>query len=372
VLLTISVAQILYSRHLNTQLEQTAQNQGPGHTSEAQTHAKLATSYASAVARASPSVVKVYTTRVVSNPRNPLLRDPLFKRFFNRGEELRQEKLERGLGSGVIVDTDGHILTNYHLIEKVDQILVMLTDGRIKQAKVIGTDEETDLAVLRIDADRITPAVFAQAEKKRIGDVVLAIGNPYGIGQTVTQGIISATGRHGLNLNTYENYIQTDAAINQGNSGGALVNTSGEIIGINSSLYSRSGASTGIGFAIPGETALHVLKNIIEHGRVVRGWLGVSVEDITGGLSQMLQLGEIQGLLITSVSPNGPAASAGIKTGDIITHVDQQPVQSGNISMHKIAQTLPGTIVSIRLLREGSAQSVLVPIGERPERDRSN
>lgn len=362
VLLAIAVAQFFYSQRLANEL-------APEHSAPAIYHS---VSYADAVAKASPSVVKVYTTRVVPGSSNPLLNDPLFRRFFNRNEPLQPDRVERGLGSGVIVDTRGYVLTNYHLIENVDQILVMLADGRVNQALVLGIDEETDLAVLQIDPGQITAASFARAGTERIGDVVLAIGNPYGIGQTVTQGIISATGRHGLNLNTYENYIQTDAAINQGNSGGALVNTAGEIIGINSSLYSRSGGSTGIGFAIPAETARHVLESIIQHGRVVRGWLGISIEDITPSLNQRLQLGELKGLLVTSVSEDGPASQAGIRMGDILTHIGNQQIDNGNSSMHEIAHTPPGTKIPIRLVRQGSAQSILVTVGERPPRDRSN
>lgn len=369
-LLTVALLQFFYSQQLSKKL-QSPDTQRPTVNSVAST-APGATSYADAVEKAAPSVVKVYTTRRIPSDVNPLLNDPLFKRFFNRSAAPRQNKIERGLGSGVIVDARGYVLTNYHLIENVDQIFIMLNDGRVKQASIAGIDEETDLAVLKIDTDDIAVATLAHTNRERVGDVVLAIGNPYGIGQTVTQGIISATGRHGLNLNTYENYIQTDAAINQGNSGGALVNTSGEVIGINSSLYSRSGGSTGIGFAIPADTARYVLENIIEHGEVVRGWLGISVEDITANLSNLLQLGDIQGLAVTSVAANGPADRAGIRMGDVLTHIDGQLIESGNMSMHKIAQTSPGTQIPVRLLREGSAQSLLVTIGDRPVRNLSN
>lgn len=372
VLLAIAVAQFLYSQRLANELDSPRSTTLADASNHSGSSSYLSVSYADAVAKASPSVVKVYTTRVVPGSSNPLLNDPLFRRFFNRNEALQPDRVERGLGSGVIVDTRGYVLTNYHLIENVDEILVMLADGRVNQAIILGVDEETDLAVLQIDRGQITAASFARAGTERIGDVVLAIGNPYGIGQTVTQGIISATGRHGLNLNTYENYIQTDAAINQGNSGGALVNTAGEIIGINSSLYSRSGGSTGIGFAIPAETARHVLENIIQHGRVVRGWLGISIEEITPSLNQRLQLGELKGLLVTSVAENGPAGKAGIRMGDILTHIGNQLIDNGNSSMHEIAHTPPGTKIPIRLVREGSAQSILVTIGERPVRDRSN
>jgi len=372
VLLAIAIAQFIYSQKLANELASPGAEPIPGTADRNAPTSSPSVSYADAVARASPSVVKVYTTRVVTGSSNPLLNDPLFRRFFNRNGPLQPDRVERGLGSGVIVDTRGYVLTNYHLIENVDQILIMPVDGHVKQARILGVDEETDLAVLQIDSGQITAASFARPGSERIGDIVLAIGNPYGIGQTVTQGIISATGRHGLNLNIYENYIQTDAAINQGNSGGALVNTAGEIIGINSSLYSRSGGSTGIGFAILSATARHVLDNIIQHGRVVRGWMGISVEDITPGLSQRFQLGELKGLLVTGVTENGPASQAGIRMGDILTHIGNQQIDNGNSSMHEIAQTAPGTKVPIMLIRQGSAQSILVTIGERPLRNRSN
>ncbi len=365
-LLGIAIIQLFYSAQLREQLATQANPTAYTGTQQAPS------SYADAVARAFSSVVKIYTARVVPQPTHPLLNDPFFSRFFNQGRASSRDKVARGLGSGVIVDTRGYVLTNFHLIENVDSISVMLADGNVARAQVVGTDEATDLAVLKIDAPNLVAAQFAHPGSERIGDVVLAIGNPYGIGQTVTQGIISATGRYGLNLNTYENYIQTDAAINQGNSGGALINTTGEVIGINSSLYSRSGASTGIGFAIPGETALYVLNSIIEQGKVVRGWLGVSVEDITPSLAKALNLGDLQGLLVTATVEGGPAAMAGIRAGDILTHFDKREIESANSSMHSIAQTRPGTKISVRLLRNGAAQSTLVSIGQRPAADSSD
>lgn len=336
------------------------------------TQTDYVTSYADAVSRALPSVVKIYTTRVIEAPQNPLLNDPLFKRFFeNRGLKQNNNKIERGLGSGVIVSERGFILTNYHVIEKVNRIRVMLPDGRERLANIVGTDEPTDLAVLKIDLDNLIPATFAPPDSARIGDVVLAIGNPYGIGQTVTQGIVSATGRYGLQLNTYENYIQTDAAINQGNSGGALVNAKGLLIGINSGLYSRTGGSNGIGFAIPVKTAQYVLQNIIDQGEVVRGWLGVSVEDITPTIAEAFKLKAQRGLIVTNVIPNGPANKAGITVGDIITHINDELIGSGNAGMHQIAQTSPGEKIGVRLFRNGAALSLLAEVGKKPPQNHS-
>jgi serine protease DegS len=324
-------------------------------------------SYAQAVALAMPSVVKIYTAKVVASPRHPLLNDPLFKRFIEQRGLSQRDKIERGLGSGVIVRADGYILTNYHVINNADQIRVMLSDGRQRLAQIVGTDQPTDLAVLKIDLQDLSSAKFAHPDSVAIGDVVLAIGNPYGIGQTVTQGIVSATGRYGLQLNTYEKYIQTDAAINQGNSGGALVNADGELIGINSILYSRSGGSNGIGFAIPNDIAMYVLNSIIQHGKVIRGWLGISAEEITPTIAETFALNTDSGLMLLSVVRGGPADRAGLKVGDIVTHINKVKVGSGNDSMHQIAQTTPGSHITILALRDGAAQSFLVEIGQIPE-----
>jgi len=329
-------------------------------------------SYKQAVAQAMPSVVKIYTTKVVASPRHPLLNDPLFKRFIERRGLSQRDKIERGLGSGVIVRADGYILTNNHVINNADQIRVMLSDGRQRLAQIVGVDEPTDLAVLKIDMDNLNPATFANPESVAIGDVVLAIGNPYGIGQTVTQGIVSATGRYGLQLNTYEKYIQTDAAINQGNSGGALVNAAGELIGINSVLYSRSGGSNGIGFAIPNDIAMYVLNSIIKHGKVIRGWLGISAEEITPSIAESFALSTDSGLVLISIVRGGPADRAGLNVGDIITHINGVKVGSGNDGMHQIAQIAPGSKITILALRAGAAQSFLVTIGQIPDSAFSN
>ena len=326
------------------------------------------TSYADAVQVALPSVVNIYTCRTVQVESHPLLKDPVFKRFLNNNGIRQRDKIERSLGSGVIISSNGYVLTNNHVINEADRIRVLLADGRERLATVIGSDAPTDLAVLKIDLDNLTPAIFANPKTIRIGDVVLAIGNPYGIGQTVTQGIVSATGRHGLQINTYEKYIQTDAAINTGNSGGALVNAYGELIGINSGLYSKTGGSNGIGFAIPIDIASYVFENIVEHGKVVRGWLGISAEEITPSVAEAFNLKALRGLVLTDIETNGPAEKAGLQIGDIITHIDNTSVGNGNIGMHKIAQTKPGTTINIRAMRKGDAQDFLVEIGLRPNK----
>ena len=326
------------------------------------------TSYADAVQVALPSVVNIYTSRTVQIESHPLLKDPVFKRFLNNNGIRQRDKIERSLGSGVIISSNGYVLTNNHVIDEADRIRVLLADGRERLATVIGSDAPTDLAVLKIDLDNLTPAIFANPKTIRIGDVVLAIGNPFGIGQTVTQGIVSATGRHGLQINTYEKYIQTDAAINTGNSGGALVNAYGELIGINSGLYSKTGGSNGIGFAIPIDIASYVFENIVEHGKVVRGWLGISAEEITPSVAEAFNLKALRGLVLTDIETNGPAEKAGLQIGDIITHIDNTSVGNGNIGMHKIAQTKPGTTINIRAMRKGDAQDFLVEIGLRPNK----
>ncbi len=325
-------------------------------------------SFSSAVEKAMPAVVNIYTQRQVttntySHPINPIL-----QRFF-KSKITPVNKIESSLGSGVIVSSDGYILTNHHVIKRADKVKVVMADGRNRVATVIGFDEPTDLAVIKVDITNASPLIFGNPNNVKIGDVVLAIGNPYGIGQTVTQGIVSATGRHGLHINTYEKYIQTDAAINSGNSGGALINSQGDLIGINSSLYSQNGGSNGIGFAIPVDIASYVLDSIVIRGRVVRGWLGVVVEEITPSLAEALALENLNGLVLTDIKVNSPAAKAGLQIGDIITHIDETPIVDGNLSMHSIAQTPPGQKISLRVLHQGAEKSFLVVIGQRPEKN---
>ncbi len=324
-------------------------------------------SYADAVAKAIPSVVNIYTARVVQTQRHPLFNDPVFRRFFGDRPLQQTSKISHGLGSGVIVSQNGHILTNHHVISKADRIRVMLQDGRERDATILGSDVATDIAVLKVELEDLDPAEFAAHDSARIGDVVLAIGNPYGIGQTVTQGIVSAIGRHGINLNTYESYIQTDAAINKGNSGGALINTSGKLVGINSGMYSQTGGSNGIGFAIPNDIAQYVLQQIVDSGEVVRGWLGISGEELTPSKAEYFGFEIQRGLLVTSLATDGPAHNAGLQRGDVITHIDGEKIGSGNASMHKIAQSAPGKTVNVSIFRKGASQNVLVTVGKKPE-----
>ncbi|MBT8138309.1 MAG: trypsin-like peptidase domain-containing protein [Gammaproteobacteria bacterium] len=322
--------------------------------------------YATAVANALPSVVNIYTIRVVSTGQYSVVPGG----YFGLPRAKPENRILRGLGSGVIVRGDGFIITNHHVIDKADRIGVMLHDGRTRDATVIGVDEATDIAVLKIDVEALNPIEFASPDAVRIGDIVLAIGNPYGIGQTVTQGIVSALGRYGIGLNAYESYIQTDAAINNGNSGGALVNTRGELVGINSVLYSRTGNFNGIGFAIPNDISRHVLKQLIENGEVIRGWLGVIGEELTAPRAEYFGFKIRRGLLINQLARGGPGDSAGLRPGDVITHIDGEVMGSGNASMNRIAHSAPGTAVNISVYRNGATHNILVKLGRKPA-DRS-
>src|SRR5216683_4553570 len=273
-------------------------------------------SYYDAVQRATPSVVNIFTSKEVRAPRHPLLNDPIFRRFF--GDQLPDEaQRAASLGSGVIVSTSGYVITNHHVVEAADEIEVALADGKKLLAKVVGNDPETDIAVLRVSAENLPAISFGSSETLRVGDVVLAIGNPFGVGQTVTSGIVSALGRTGLGINTFENFIQTDAAINPGNSGGALVDVNGNLLGINTAIYSRSGGSLGIGFAIPVSTARSVLESIITTGTVTRGWIGVEPQDVTPEIAESFGLEQKSGAIVAGVLQGGPADKAGIKPGDI-------------------------------------------------------
>ncbi len=326
-------------------------------------------SYADAVERAAPAVVNVYTAKIVRERRSPLFDDPLLRFFLGDrlGNPIRK-RLQTSLGSGVIVSPQGYILTNLHVVEGADQIEVLLRDGRSFSARQVGTDPDTDLAVLHIEAEDLPTIVIGDSDRLRVGDVVLAIGNPFGVGQTVTMGIVSAKGRSDLGLNTYENFIQTDAAINPGNSGGALVNALGELVGINSAIFTKSGGSEGIGFAIPVSMARSVMKQIIEHGRVVRGWLGIEAQDLTPALAQSFGLENTHGMLVAGVLRNGPADMAGLAPGDIITEIGGKPVHDAREAMALIAQQSPGTRVEITVIRQGKPLRLTAVIGQRPSR----
>src|SRR5467141_350547 len=323
-------------------------------------------SYYDAVQRATPSVVNIFTSKEIRVPRHPLLNDPIFRRFF--GDQLPDEaQRASSLGSGVIVSSSGYVLTNHHVVEAADEIEVALADGKRLLAKVVGSDPETDLAVLRLDAQNLPAISFGSSDALRVGDVVLAIGNPFGVGQTVTSGIVSALGRTGLGINTFENFIQTDAAINPGNSGGALVDAAGNLIGINTAIFSRSGGSMGIGFAIPVSTAKMVLEQIVKSGSVTRGWIGVEVQEITPPVAESFNLGGTRGALIAGVLRGGPADKAGIKLGDVLLEVQGKPVADPAAMLNLIAALAPGSAAMMKVKRQGQDVDASVIVGRRPK-----
>jgi len=323
-------------------------------------------SYHEAVQRAAPSVVNIFTSKEIRSPRHPLLNDPIFRRFF--GEQLPDEaQRASSLGSGVIVSANGLVLTNHHVVEAADEIEVALADGKKLLAKVVGNDPETDLAVLRVNADNLPAITFGSSDALRVGDVVLAIGNPFGVGQTVTGGIVSALGRTGLGINTFENFIQTDAAINPGNSGGALIDAGGNLVGINTAIFSRSGGSMGIGFAIPVSTAKMVVEQIVKSGGVTRGWIGVEVQEITPALADSFKLGGQRGALIAGVLRGGPADKAGIKPGDVLTEVEGKPVADPTAMLNLIAALAPGSAAKMKLKRQGQDLDATINVGRRPK-----
>jgi serine protease DegS len=329
--------------------------------------APVVTSYADAVQHAAPAVVNVYTTKVITRERHPLLDDPLFRYFFGDQADAPLQQTQTSLGSGVIISPQGYVLTNNHVIAGANEIQVLLQDGRSGRAEVVGVDKDTDLAVLRIQLDELPSVAIGSTDNLRVGDVVLAIGNPYGVGQTVTMGIISATGRTHLGINRYEDFVQTDAAINPGNSGGALVNAYGELIGINTAIYSRSGGSQGIGFAIPTNLAANVMKQIIERGYVERGWLGVEAQDLTPQLAESFHLKDTHGMLIAGVLRGGPADEAGVQPGDVVERLDGRPVENARSAMSRIAQAGPGVIIRLDCIRGGKRLEITATTGLRPE-----
>ena len=323
-------------------------------------------SYADAVDKAAPAVVNIYTRTLVRQPTNPLLSDPFFRNFFNAEQLPQRERIESSLGSGVILNEQGYVVTNNHVISGADSIVVALRDGREALAKVVGLDPETDLAILKIELNELPSITLAANDELRIGDVALAIGNPFGVGQTVTMGIISATGRNRLGLSTYEDFIQTDAAINPGNSGGALVDAHGNLVGINTAIFSKSGGSQGIGFAIPSSLARQVMQDLIAHGRVIRGWLGVEVQELTPRLAESFGVGERAGLVVAGIFRNGPAHQAGLQPGDIILQLEEEPVTTSRATMNRIARFKPGQDIAMGVLRNGHEMTITAKIGERP------
>ncbi|MDR6730507.1 S1C family serine protease [Delftia lacustris] len=316
-------------------------------------------SFAPAAKKAAPAVVSINTSKAVRHPRS---NDPWFQFFF--GDQGTQE--QAGLGSGVIISTDGYILTNNHVVEGADDIEVTLTDSRQAKAQVIGTDPETDLAVLKIALDKLPVIVLGNSDQIDVGDRVLAIGNPFGVGQTVTSGIVSALGRSQLGINTFENFIQTDAAINPGNSGGALVDASGNLLGINTAIYSRSGGSMGIGFAIPVSTAKLVLDGIVKDGRVVRGWIGVEPNELSPELAETFGVKADSGVIITGVLQAGPAAQAGMRPGDVIVQVGDKPIRNVSELLTAVAALKPGEAAKFDVRRGEGPVELLITPGLRP------
>jgi len=327
------------------------------------------TSYADAVEKAAPAVVNIYTQKLVTERVHPLMEDPLFQYFFGDNQGNTRQRLESSLGSGVIISPEGYILTNNHVIEAADEIQVALRDGRTASAHIVGTDPDTDLAILKIELPELASITLGHSQQLRVGDIVLAIGNPFGVGQTVTSGIVSATGRNMLGINTFENFIQTDAAINPGNSGGALITANGNLIGINTAIFSRSGGSQGIGFAIPIDLARDVMQQIIEHGEVIRGWLGVAIQNITEDLAQSFDLKSLDGVIISNIIRNGPADQAGLTRGDVITHINSEAVKDVRAALTLISQAKPGTTVKISGIRQGKKFDVDVTVLQRPKQE---
>jgi serine protease DegQ len=323
--------------------------------------APAAGSFAAAAKKASPAVVSINTSKAAE--RDPRSNDPWFRFFFgDRGNQP-----QAGLGSGVIVSPDGYVLTNNHVVEGADEIEVILNDSRRARAKVIGTDPDTDLAILKIELDKLPVIVLGSSDALQVGDQVLAIGNPFGVGQTVTSGIVSALGRNQLGINTFENFIQTDAAINPGNSGGALVDVNGNLMGINTAIYSRSGGSMGIGFAIPVSTAKLVLEGIVKDGQVTRGWIGVEPSDLSPEIAETFGIKAKRGVIITGVLQNGPAAVAGIRPGDVIVEVDGKPVANVSELLSNVAALKPAVAVKFSLLRQNDKVELDVSPGVRPK-----
>ena len=322
-------------------------------------------SYSKAVAAVAPAVVNVYATDIRREAIHPIFQDPLFRRFF--GNPAPAERRDSNLGSGVIMDSRGYLLTNAHVIGNADEILITLYDGRQSAGQIVGVDEETDLAVLKVELDNLPSAPVSDSSLTRVGDVVLAIGNPYDFGQTVTQGIVSATGRNRLGITTFEDFIQTDAAINPGNSGGALISATGQLIGINTAIISNSGGSHGIGFAIPTNLATGVMRQIIEHGHVIRGWLGIEAQVVPQDIVEAVELRD-GGILVAAVLNGGPASNAGIRPGDIMTRVNKQALYNPQQTINMISQIKPETDVEVEVLRGWEKMTLQARVAERPAR----
>ncbi len=325
------------------------------------------TSYRDAAKKAMPAVVNIFTSsKTASNPHQQFMDDPLFRHFFGDQEEEEEDPSDNSLGSGVIVSDQGLILTNNHVISSADAIEVALADGRKLSAEVVGTDPESDLALLKIEATNLPSITFAKTDELDVGDIVLAIGNPFGVGQTITQGIVSALGRNHLGINTYENFIQTDASINPGNSGGALIDISGNLVGINSAIYSRNGGSMGIGFAIPISIAKQVMEQIAVEGVVTRGWVGVEAQNLNTELAESFGLPSINGALIAGIIPNSPAERAGLRAGDVLIAINDKPVINSATMLNLIAVLKPNKKADLKIIRAGKQIEIAILIGKRP------
>ncbi|MBA1443509.1 MAG: trypsin-like peptidase domain-containing protein [Chromatiales bacterium] len=325
-------------------------------------------SYADAVSIAAPSVVNIFTATITTERQTLRFRDPILQHLFGDAlpEKIRQRR-DTSLGSGVIISEDGYLLTNHHVVDGADEIKVVLANGHSVNVSLIGSDEESDVAVLKIDDEPNLPAIpIGNSDTQQVGDVVLAIGNPFGVGQTVTMGIVSATGRTHLGINTFENFIQTDAAINPGNSGGALINARGELIGINTAIFSKSGGSQGIGFAIPFDLAEGIMRQLIASGQVVRGWMGIQGQDVTEKLAEAFGLHAVEGILITGVLEDGPGSRADMRPGDVITEVNGVRPHNSHELMQLIANEPPGSVLSVRGWRGNAEFTVDVISQERP------
>jgi serine protease DegQ len=319
-------------------------------------------SYADAAMRAMPSVVNVYTAKQITRSGAS---DSIERQFFGESANTEPQSVAR-LGSGVIVTADGYVLTNNHVVQAADEIAVALSDGRRVDARLVGSDPETDLAVLKIDLPDLPVMILGRSETLKVGDVVLAIGNPFNVGQTVTMGIVSALGRTNLGINTFENFIQTDAAINEGNSGGALVDSNGHLVGINTAIFSRTGGSIGIGFAIPTSIVTQVMDQIVQNGRVKRGYFGIELYDITPELVDALRLKRKEGVVVRGVLRNGPAGNGGMEPGDVIVSINEVNVSERRAMLNQIAQLEPGAVASVHVLRDAKEMNLKIRVGERP------
>jgi serine protease DegQ len=323
-------------------------------------------SFADAAKKAMPAVVNIYTSKEMRQ-RHPLLDDQLLRRYFPDLADRMPTQRATSLGSGVIVSTEGYVLTNHHVVEGADDIQLVLNDGRRLTAHVRGTDPESDIAVLKADGDNLPAITFGAIDRVQVGDTVLAIGNPFGFGNTVTSGIVSALGRNHLGINRFEDFIQTDAAVNPGNSGGALVDAGGNLIGINSAIFSQSGGSQGIGFAIPVSIARNVLEQIIKDGEVTRGWLGIEPQELSPEIASALSLNRVDGVLIRGVLKNGPADRAGLQAKDIVLEIAGKPTPDVAMLLAQIAALTPGTSAKLKVLREQKPVEIDVTVGRRPK-----